>query len=117
MVDQDVVFDIYVSLAHLRALKFLMPKFLLYFVNSSLAKSQFNKRLKGQGVPNLHLKEIREVLISFPQSKDEQAKIVCKIERHIENTVRLEAHYQQKLTALGELRQSLLQKAFAGELT
>jgi type I restriction enzyme S subunit len=30
---------------------------------------------------------------------------------------RLESIYQQKLTALTELKQSLLQKAFSGELT
>ncbi len=32
-------------------------------------------------------------------------------------TQQLEAIYQQKLAALAELKQSLLQKAFAGELT
>lgn len=32
-------------------------------------------------------------------------------------TQRLEAIYQQKLAALNELKQSILQKAFSGELT
>ena len=32
-------------------------------------------------------------------------------------TKRLEAIYQQKLDSLAELKQSILQKAFAGELT
>jgi type I restriction enzyme S subunit len=30
---------------------------------------------------------------------------------------RIQGNYQQKLTALAELKQSLLQKAFSGELT
>ena len=68
MVDRDLVFDIYVSLAHIRVLDFVTPEFMLYFINSPVAKKQFNKRLKGMGVPNLHLEEIREVVISFPKS-------------------------------------------------
>ncbi len=55
MVDRDVVFDIYVSLAHLSPLKSISHFYLLHFINSPLAKDQFNKRLKGAGVPNLHL--------------------------------------------------------------
>ncbi|EHQ51276.1 restriction modification system DNA specificity domain-containing protein [Ectothiorhodospira sp. PHS-1] len=35
----------------------------------------------------------------------------------IEETQRLESIYQQKLTSLAELKQSLLQKTFSGELT
>ena len=35
----------------------------------------------------------------------------------MERTQRLESIYQKKLTALAELKQSILQKAFTGELT
>jgi type I restriction enzyme S subunit len=63
IVDRDVTFDIYVSLALLRAREEILPQLLLHFVNSPIAKHQFNKRLKGIGVPNLHLEEIREVVI------------------------------------------------------
>ena len=59
MVDRDVVFDIYVSLAHIRVLDEVTPNYMLFFINSPVAKKQFNKRLKGSGVPNLHLEEIR----------------------------------------------------------
>ena len=117
MVDRDVVFDIYVSLAHLRPLSVLTSEFLLYFVNSAMAKEQFNSRLKGQGVPNLHLKEIREVLISFPEDKVEQTVVVSEIENLLEKTASLASHYSAKLQDLDDLRQSLLQRAFAGELT
>jgi type I restriction enzyme, S subunit len=55
MVDREVPFDIYVSLALLRPLPVVLPSFLLHFINSPLAKQQFtSKRLKGIGVPNLH---------------------------------------------------------------
>ena len=43
--------------------------------------------------------------------------IVHNLMRLSDETKRLEAIYQQKLDSLAELKQSILQKAFAGELT
>ena len=116
MVDRDVDFDIYVSLALLRAKEMVEPNFLLYFVNSPVAKKQFNKRLKGMGVPNLHLEEIREVVSSLPKSLSEQKSIVKKLNNLEAQKQKLKKIYVQKLNNLEELKKSLLQKAFNGEL-
>ena len=77
IVDRDEIFDVYVSLAVLRPLETIYPKYLLYAINSSVAKSQFNAGLKGIGVPNLHLGVIRETIVNVIQ-RDEQEK-VCEI--------------------------------------
>jgi type I restriction enzyme S subunit len=116
IVDKDEVFDIYVSLAHIRTLDFIDPRFMLHFVNSPVAKRQFNKRLKGSGVPNLHLEEIREVLISFPRLLSEQKQIVKKLDQLSEKTQKLESLYKQKLESIEELKKSILHKAFGGGL-
>lgn len=116
IVDKDVTFDIYVSLALLRALDVIIPSFLLYFVNSPVAKKQFNKRLKGSGVPNLHLEEIREVVIPFPKSLTEQKVIVKKLDELSAQTKKLEQIYRRKLGLLEGLKKSVLAKAFKGEL-
>jgi type I restriction enzyme S subunit len=116
MVDRDLVFDIYVSLAHIRVLDEVTPDFMLYFINSPVAKKQFNKRLKGSGVPNLHLEEIREVVIPFPKSTEEQKNLVQKLDEFSAETNRLEAIYSRKINDLEELKKSILQKAFNGEL-
>jgi type I restriction enzyme, S subunit len=116
MVDRDTIFDIYVSLALLRALPVIRADFLLYFINSPVAKSQFNKRLKGVGVPNLHLEEIREVRISFPAEQAEQHRILMHLNALSAETQRLESPYQQKLSALDALKKSLLHQAFSGQL-
>jgi type I restriction enzyme, S subunit len=116
IVDRDTVFDIYVSLAHLRALPMLLPRFLLHFINSPVAKVQFNKRLKGVGVPNLHLEEIREVLIDFPSILLEQERIVTQLDDLATETQNLTRIYEQKLAALAALKKSLLHQAFSGEL-
>ncbi|MEF2825468.1 MAG: restriction endonuclease subunit S [Peptococcaceae bacterium] len=81
IVDRDVVFDIYVSLALIRPnQEIVIPKYLLYAINSDFSKRYFNSHLKGVGVPNLHLTHIRETPIKVP-SLDEQQKIVNNLEQ------------------------------------
>ena len=116
IVDRDVVFDIYVSLALLRSLGEVRRKYLLYFVNSPIAKKQFNKRLKGVGVPNLHLQEIREVRLRFPVEIHEQDVIIEHLDSLKSEVERLESLYQRKIDALDELKKSLLNQAFSGNL-
>jgi type I restriction enzyme S subunit len=66
--------------------------------------------------PNLHLEEIREVQINYPKSLKEQKIIVKKLNEISNETKRLEKIYKQKLNDLEELKKSILQKAFNGEL-
>ncbi|MEM6435485.1 MAG: hypothetical protein AAF773_16770 [Cyanobacteria bacterium P01_D01_bin.115] len=47
----------------------------------------------------------------------EQQKIARHLDHVFAESQRLETIYQQKLAALNELKQSILQKAFSGELT
>ena len=48
---------------------------------------------------------------------NEQEKIVEDLIYFENEIIQLEFHYQQKLTNLEELKKSILQKAFNGELT
>ena len=67
LVDRDdIEFNIYVSLALLRPTAKIYPRYLYYAVNSPVATRQFKRSLKGVGVPNLHLKEIRKTQIPLP---------------------------------------------------
>jgi type I restriction enzyme S subunit len=116
MVDRDVSFDIYVSLALLRAKSHVTPSYLLHFVNSPYAKKQFNGRLKGIGVPNLHLQEIREVIIRYPIELKQQEQMVARLETVSVANQRILSIYEQKTLALLNLKQSLLQQAFSGQL-
>lgn len=79
VVETDEVFDIYVSLALLRPKEGYQPKYLLYAINNQETKRQFNASLKGVGVPNLHLGEIRKTLILTPPL-DRQNAFAQKIE-------------------------------------
>jgi type I restriction enzyme S subunit len=70
----------------------------------------------GSAIPQLTVPMIKEYSIPIPDMIT-QEKIVSELEslkRYIE---KIEAIYNQKLIALGELKKSILQKAFSGELT
>ena len=80
IVEDERVFDIYVTLAVIRPSNFIDPKFLLYIINSVFCKKQFNDHLTGIGLPNLHLTDIKKTIIPVPPYK-EQVKIVDTINR------------------------------------
>ena len=65
---------------------------------------------------NLSNTALSRLSICLPRL-EEQDSIVAKAEALSSQIEDLESLYRQKLSALAELRQSILQKAFAGELT
>ncbi len=111
IVDREVKFDIYVSLALLRPLEMVYPSYLLQFINSPLAKKQFNKRLKGMGVPNLHLEEIREVEIPIPPLS-EQKRIVAILDEAFAAIAKAKANVEKNLLNAKELFECYLQNVF-----
>lgn len=66
IVDRDEIFDIYVSLALLRFLPGHNVKYMWAALNMPETKEQFDARLKGIGVPNLHLGEIKKTKLIVP---------------------------------------------------
>lgn len=65
IVDRDEVFDIYVSLALIRP-QGVDTTYLWAAINAAETKQQFDASLKGIGVPNLHLGEIKKARIILP---------------------------------------------------
>ncbi len=81
LVDREEIFDIYVSLALIRPDKNkIIPKYLLYAINSESSKRYFDSHLKGVGVPNLHLTHIRETPISVPDFHT-QEEIIKRLDK------------------------------------
>lgn len=114
IVDKDLEFDIYVSLALLRPKNEILPTFLLNFINSPKAKEQFNSRLKGVGVPNLHLKEIKEVNLNLPPL-DEQRQIIDLLNRTFEKLDKAIALVKENICKLKQLNDSVLDEVFRSE--
>ncbi|EKD28799.1 MAG: hypothetical protein ACD_79C00201G0007 [uncultured bacterium] len=67
-------------------------------------------------LPIINKSKWETLTISYPKSKTEQQAIVQKLDALSAETKKLEAIYQKKIYDLEELKKSVLQKAFAGEL-
>ena len=71
----------------------------------------------GAAIQNVaSVKVLKEIKISLP-AREIQEQLIDQIDAMQEQSRNLQNIYQQKLIALAELKQSILQKAFAGELT
>jgi type I restriction enzyme S subunit len=84
---------------------------------SSPVQRRIREKGTGATVQGIKASLLKLIEIEFPASLLAQQQIVTKFDELLSETQRLETIYQQKLAALAELKQSILQKAFAGELT
>ena len=89
----------------------LNAKFLYFFCLSY----DFSLHNRGTTIPSLVKTDLLNIKISVP-SLSVQELLVNKFTALHNETKRLEALYQRKITLLDELKKSLLQQAFAGEL-
>ena len=111
LVDRECIFDIYVSLALIRFNSNINPVFMLYMINSDGCRHQFNSSLKGIGVPNLHLSEIRKTKVLLPpiELQNQFADFVKQVDK-------LKFEMEKSLKELEDNFNALMQKAFNGEL-
>jgi len=86
------------------------------FVEFYLASILLDEYITGAAQPKLNQKALNSIPVPIPVSIELQAKIVRRIESMHSETQRLESLYQRKIAALDELKQSLLQQAFSGQL-
>lgn len=112
LVDCEKVFDIYVSLALLRPKKSINPKFLLHAINSPATKRQFDAGLKGIGVPNLHLKEIKNTTIDVPNENMQSHIVNC-----LETLDGLHENWIKQLAKLDTLVKSRFIEMFGDPMT
>ena len=90
--------------------------FIKYAFSSPYFIKYAHMEATGATIKNVSLKTMRNFLVPLPPLP-EQKRIVTELDKLSEQTKRLEAIYQQKLDDLDELKQSILQKAFTGELS
>jgi len=94
----------------------IISKFLAYLVLSKDVQEQLLSHSTGATVEHINMKDIRAFKIYNLSPITEQQTIAQKLDALSAETKQLEAIYQQKINDLDELKKSILQKAFAGEL-
>ena len=102
------------NIISMRAKEAANPHFLLYAFRSKALADQLGE-LSGTTVTHLPLEKAKELLLRMPEVSIQDAVVKQSMEFEGE-TQRLESLYQQKLTALDDLKKSLLHQAFSGQL-
>ena len=101
-----------------RSTEIVKPEYLYYFLSRASFRNEGSKRMSGAVGHKRVIKEfIEEYLIPFPKNKKHQMAIVNSLNLFSLEIKKLEDNYQKKQNDLEELKKSILQKAFTGELT
>lgn len=92
-------------------------EFIKYWLRSNIFQTIIFEHAGGAAIPNVpSAKILKEIFIPFPNF-EEQLVVVNKIKLMQEETNNIIDTYSRKRDDLQELKKSILQKAFAGELT
>ena len=87
------------------------PRF-VYYLLLGLNVKQLDS---GTANPALNRNQVHPIKISWP-SVSQQQELIRRFDSLVEETQRLESLYRQKLTALEELKKSMLHQAFSGQM-
>jgi len=117
VVEHNFEFSVYVSVTLIRPIpEKLNNYYFKHYLNSPVIKSLAKSSITSSGVPNLNVKTVREFPVYYP-SIEKQKDLVVEIEQLESAQLEIVKVYQQKLKVIRNLKKSILQKAFAGELT
>jgi type I restriction enzyme S subunit len=87
--------------------------FILHAINAEKPRLLLERR--GVRQKNLSLGKIKDISVPLP-APEVQCNVVDRLSEVASETQSLESIYQQKLTALDDLKKSLLHQAFSGKL-
>lgn len=104
--DSVIGIEVNPELAEISFVEYLLQSF----------KTRLQAKGKGSAQANINLGTFENELFPFPPLA-EQKEIVSKLGQLSAETQKLENIYRQKINDLDELKKSILQKAFEGELT
>lgn len=96
--------------------KLIEPRFLLSVLSSHLLRNQIETKAKStSGVNNINAKEIQHLVVPVC-SIAEQKALIEQLDTVLSTIDAAESEVEQQLARLNVLRQSILKRAFSGEL-
>jgi type I restriction enzyme S subunit len=93
-----------------------VPKFFLYVITSQFAYTQIKEHVQGVTRPRVNLKILKSLEFLVPPIS-EQKEIVRQVDQLFTQADRIEQQVNNALARVNNLAQSILAKAFRGELT
>lgn len=91
-------------------------EFFYFLLSSNYVQSQFNNLASGSVVKNISGDLVKRTILAIPPFA-KQIEIVETLTAIANEAAKLEVLYRQKLAAIDELKQSILHRAFSGQLT
>jgi type I restriction enzyme S subunit len=91
------------------------PEFAYFQMRSRYVRDQILAKTYGAALMQINIKDLRQLNFVVPPL-DLQRKATIAAEKLFEHSQTMIEGYQAKLTDLADLRQSLLQRAFSGQL-
>ena len=95
--------------------KEITNEFLFVYLTAPIFQKVIKESMNGAAMPAISFGLIKDIPFPIISIKEQQS-IVQKLDTLSAETKKLEAIYQKKIEDLEELKKSVLQKAFAGEL-
>lgn len=93
------------------------PKFFLYsYISPQYRQFLETKIMRGATVDRLSIRDFPSFSFAYP-SLERQHKIVALVEAMIAANRQLRVHYEAKIASYSNLKQSILARAFSGQLT
>ncbi len=96
--------------------KKILQEFGYYAFIAKPVRDQIEAGTYGAALMQINIRDVKKIKFNYP-SLNEQKVFLEKLRQGQLWSEKLSLVYKQKLTSLNELKQSLLQKAFSGELT
>ena len=116
LVDHDDEFCFQRHIGLIRPRENVDSKWLYYLCLTPQIFGQASERATGTAQKTVSLKVLRTLKVPNVRHED-QITVVPLLEKASQESAQLKRLYQRKLIALDELKQSILQKAFTGQLT
>lgn len=111
----DEPFSLLSSVGVFRAEGGIVPSYLMYFLNSPIAREMMLSQIAGIAITRLTLIKLKKTVVPIP-SEEEQQVISNIVGKSISKADSLEENISRQLSLASELDQSILSKAFRGEL-
>ena len=93
----------------------ILNSYFTYSLNSPPIIQHVNNLIGGSAAPHINIRDIKKYPFPLPPL-EEQREIVRQVDKLFALADRLESHYQKAKARLDKLSQSVLAKAFRGEL-
>jgi type I restriction enzyme, S subunit len=92
-------------------------EFFFHTFNTRHFRQAAHDSASGVKVRHTSPTKLGEITVSLPKSREGQSKVARRLDDLLDETERLGEKYKLKLSQISELKQSILCKAFSGELT